>query len=79
MMDSLLPQRRTRETPALQSGIMPLDSAVRRHAGDRMISLEPPAEQFSEETLIRRVRNGENELFYDLICPNEPEPPLSRA
>src|SRR5450755_3135592 len=37
----------------------------------RMISLEPPAEQFSEETLIRRVRNGEHELFYDLIRPYE--------
>ena len=37
----------------------------------RMIALEPAAEQFSEETLIRRVRNGEHELFYDLIRPYE--------
>src|SRR5271165_6986318 len=37
----------------------------------RMIALEPPAEQYSEETLIRRVRNGEHELFYELIRPYE--------
>jgi RNA polymerase sigma-70 factor, ECF subfamily len=36
-----------------------------------MIAMERPAEQFSEETLIRRVRNGEHELFYDLIRPYE--------
>src|ERR1700690_3565435 len=36
----------------------------------RTLSLEP-AEQLSEETLIRRVRNGEHELFYDLIRPYE--------
>src|SRR5450755_4778770 len=37
----------------------------------KMIALERPAEQYSEETLIRRVRNGEHELFYDLVRPYE--------
>ncbi|HXZ32985.1 MAG TPA: sigma-70 family RNA polymerase sigma factor [Terriglobales bacterium] len=34
-------------------------------------SLANPAEQLNEETLIRRVRDGERELFYDLIRPYE--------
>jgi RNA polymerase sigma-70 factor (ECF subfamily) len=38
---------------------------------ERMISLERPAEQFSEARLIQRVRDGEHELFYDLIRPYE--------
>src|SRR5271166_4788992 len=37
----------------------------------RVISLERPAEQFHEETLIRRVCDGEHELFYELIRPYE--------
>src|SRR5208337_1602851 len=37
----------------------------------RLISLEHPAEQFNEATLIRRVRDGEHELFYQLIRPYE--------
>src|ERR1017187_11038858 len=37
----------------------------------RMIAMERPAEQFSEEALIRRVRNGEHDLFYELIRPYE--------
>jgi RNA polymerase sigma-70 factor, ECF subfamily len=37
----------------------------------RGISLERPAEQFNEENLIRRVRDGEHEFFYDLIRPYE--------
>src|ERR1700693_6006333 len=34
---------------------------------ERLISLERPAEQFSEEMLIRRVLAGQHELFYELI------------
>jgi RNA polymerase sigma-70 factor, ECF subfamily len=34
-------------------------------------SLENPAEKFNEEMLIRRVRDGEHELFYELIRPYE--------
>lgn len=34
-------------------------------------SLGEPAGQSDEEVLIRRVRNGEHELFYDLIRPYE--------
>ena len=30
-----------------------------------------PAEQFNEEMLIRRIRDGEHELFYELIRPYE--------
>jgi hypothetical protein len=30
---------------------------------ERMVSLERPAEQFNEAMLIRRVRDGEHELF----------------
>lgn len=33
--------------------------------------LENPAQQFNEETLIRRIRNGEHELFYELVRPHE--------
>ena len=34
-------------------------------------SLNSPAERFNEETLIRRIREGEHELFYELIRPYE--------
>src|SRR5713101_738671 len=36
-----------------------------------MTSLNSPVERFNEETLIRRVREGEHELFYELIRPYE--------
>ena len=36
-----------------------------------VISLSSPAEQFNEETLLRRIREGEHELFYELIRPYE--------
>jgi len=35
-------------------------------------SLENPAEKSNEEMLIRRIRGGEHELFYELIRPHEP-------
>jgi RNA polymerase sigma-70 factor, ECF subfamily len=34
-------------------------------------ALEGPAAQFNEEVLIRRIRDGERELFYELIRPYE--------
>src|SRR6202045_3495986 len=34
-------------------------------------SLTDPAEQFNEEILIRRIREGEHDLFYELIHPYE--------
>jgi len=34
-------------------------------------SLKGPAEQFNEEMLIRRVRDGEHDLLYELIGPYE--------
>lgn len=34
-------------------------------------SLEKPSETFNEETLIRRIREGEHELFYELVRPYE--------
>src|SRR5437016_11108056 len=34
-------------------------------------SLENPAEKSNEEMLIRRIRGGEHELFYELIRPYE--------
>src|SRR5438552_14657311 len=34
-------------------------------------SLENPAGQFNEEVLIRRIRAGEHDLFYELIRPYE--------
>jgi len=37
----------------------------------RLTVLERPAEQANEATLIRRIRNGEHELFYELIRPYE--------
>jgi len=37
----------------------------------RVISLERPAEQLNEEMLIQRVRDGEHDLFYELIHPYE--------
>src|SRR6266852_7291067 len=36
-----------------------------------MTSLNSPAERFNEETLIQRIREGEHELFYELIRPYE--------
>src|SRR3974377_828631 len=36
---------------------------------EEVTSLNSPAERFNEETLIRRVREGEHELFYELIRP----------
>jgi RNA polymerase sigma-70 factor (ECF subfamily) len=36
-----------------------------------LASLDGPAEEFSEETLIRRVRDGEHDLFYELVRPYE--------
>jgi len=38
---------------------------------ERVTSLEPPANQLNEEMLIRRARDGEHELSYDLIRPYE--------
>src|SRR5712692_5424099 len=38
---------------------------------ERVTLLERPAEQCNEATLIRRVRDGEHELFYELIRPYE--------
>src|SRR5271170_2239121 len=38
---------------------------------ETVTSLERPAEQFNEAMLIRRVRDGEHELFYELIRPYE--------
>jgi DNA-directed RNA polymerase specialized sigma24 family protein len=38
---------------------------------ERVTSLEPPAEQSNEATLIQRIRDGEHELFYELIRPYE--------
>jgi RNA polymerase sigma-70 factor, ECF subfamily len=35
------------------------------------ILLEKPAQQLEEEMLIRRIRNGESDLFYQLIQPYE--------
>jgi RNA polymerase sigma-70 factor, ECF subfamily len=34
-------------------------------------SLDPPAQQFNEETLLRRIREGEADLFYELVRPYE--------
>ena len=34
-------------------------------------SLENRAEQFNEELLIRRIRDGEHDLFYELVRPYE--------
>src|SRR6266571_3941359 len=38
---------------------------------EEVTSLNSPAERFNEETLIRRIREGEHELFYELIRPYE--------
>ena len=38
---------------------------------ERATSLTNPAEQVSEEILIRRIREGERDLFYELIRPYE--------
>src|ERR1700694_565433 len=38
---------------------------------EEAISLENPAQKLNEEMLIRRIRNGERELFYELIRPYE--------
>jgi len=37
----------------------------------QLISLDNPADRLNEEMLIRRVREGEHELFYELIRPYE--------
>jgi RNA polymerase sigma-70 factor, ECF subfamily len=34
-------------------------------------SLNSPAQQFNEEILIRRIRDGEHDLFYELVRPYE--------
>jgi len=36
-----------------------------------LASLDTPAEQFSEEALIQRIRDGEHDLFYELVRPYE--------
>jgi RNA polymerase sigma-70 factor (ECF subfamily) len=36
-----------------------------------LASLDTPAEQFTEEALIRRIRDGEHDLFYELVRPYE--------
>ena len=38
---------------------------------ETVTSLENPAQKFNEEMLIRRIRDGEHELFYELIRPYE--------
>src|SRR6059036_1395322 len=38
---------------------------------EEVTSPKSPAERFNEETLIRRIREGERELFYELIRPYE--------
>jgi len=38
---------------------------------EAVTSLENPAQKFNEEMLIRRIRDGEHELFYELIRPYE--------
>ncbi len=38
---------------------------------EEVMSLEDPAGQFNEELLIRRIRDGEHDLFYELIGPYE--------
>src|SRR6204780_2164579 len=38
---------------------------------EEVTSLEPPAKPFNEEMLIQRIRNGEHDLFYELIRPYE--------
>ena len=43
---------------------------VRSDAG-RNDFADSPAQQFNEEMLIRRIRDGEQELFYELVRPYE--------
>src|SRR5882724_2302966 len=38
---------------------------------EEVTSLEPPANLFNEEMLIQRIRNGEHDLFYELVKPYE--------
>jgi RNA polymerase sigma-70 factor (ECF subfamily) len=38
---------------------------------EEVTSLETPARPFEEEVLIQRIRNGEHDLFYELIRPYE--------
>src|SRR5208282_6621245 len=38
---------------------------------EEVMSLGDPAGQFNEEMLIRRIRDGEHDLFYELIRPYE--------
>lgn len=47
-----------------------LSHTVRNMPQD-LASLDSPAEQFSEEDLIRRIRDGEHDLFYELVRPYE--------
>lgn len=38
---------------------------------EKVTSLRNPGEQFNEEALVRRVKDGEHDLFYDLVRPYE--------
>src|SRR5271157_6001533 len=38
---------------------------------EEVTSLEHPAKPFNEEMLIQRIRDGEHDLFYELIRPYE--------
>jgi RNA polymerase sigma-70 factor, ECF subfamily len=38
---------------------------------EEAMPLENPAQQFNEELLIRRIREGEQDLFYELVRPYE--------
>src|ERR1700737_848477 len=38
---------------------------------EKVASLRNPGEQFNEEALVRRVKDGEHDLFYDLVRPYE--------
>jgi RNA polymerase sigma-70 factor, ECF subfamily len=38
---------------------------------EKLTSLENPAPRSNEETLIRRIRDGEHDLFYELVRPYE--------
>ena len=44
---------------------------VRSDAGRSDFAGRHPAEPFNEEMLIQRIRNGEHDLFYELIRPYE--------
>jgi RNA polymerase sigma-70 factor (ECF subfamily) len=38
---------------------------------EEVTSLRNPVEQVNEEVLVRRVKDGEHDLFYELIRPYE--------